>query len=115
MLIYRIEHEDSGLGPYQSHVPFYRQHTVQTHPAWMFDTFTPVLPERTNHLLAGFTSEHQLKAWFDRMELVQLHMDGFILKIVEISKAFVHVSPLQCAYEAFMVSDEVTLSIEDLL
>ena len=76
MLVYRVEREESGWGPYRSkdYDYWHRRVARHRHPV-PFDDFDSDPPSYA--VKFGFSSQEQLAAWFTPAELRRLRKHGF--------------------------------------
>lgn len=81
MRVWRVEHKDSGFGPYL-HLPSPVDcYGSDRHPLPYSDGIKK-FPE--GHYKYGFESVQKLKAWFNKTELRKLEKAGFVCRIYKV-------------------------------
>lgn len=99
MFVYRIEHKQTGIGPYHNETSSLSEmrwaHSDEEHPGWWIDS---ILVDANYY--AGFSSPKKLISWFWGFFL-DLKREGFHVAIYEVSPENVRigVSKKQLAFK----------------
>jgi hypothetical protein len=100
MLVYRIEHNDIGKGPYRSELPICRKlgdkHIGPNWPQVSLSTFMKV--KKKGRTFFGFSSLRELMNWFSEDEILELYDNGFCITVYKVHKKFVSKDFKQCCF-----------------
>lgn len=126
MLVYRVEHGETGTGPYQANAPsssvLGRVHggyfDGDPHPSPHDDYLGKGLRSLGSYLseweanygrtLFGFTSMEMLTTWFDGFGMA-FYEDGFVIKVYDVADRFVKSTKLQAIFVEDKIIDTVNV------
>ena len=112
MLVYRVEHEKTGEGPYAKKGAKKQWEDGRPHDL-EHGRPTPFVDSNKNmqefarnsfHIMLfdyvfGFTTMAQYRKWFSKEERIKLKKNGFIVKKYKIKKRFIIVGDQQCMFK----------------
>jgi hypothetical protein len=107
MLVYRVEHKDTGGGCYRSRnevaFPLSHYHADKRPTPYKDKQLTSIWSkaefEGYQHLyIFGFVSMKQYESWFCKRDRRLLQKAGFVLKKYKVRKNHVHASKYQCIF-----------------
>lgn len=82
MLVYRVEHKQTGIGPYHNKTSslykMKKAHSDEEHPSWWID----LIAVNVNYY-AGFSNPNELISWFSGF-FSDLKKEGFHVAIYEV-------------------------------